>query len=253
MSAAMESILVQRQNPLAAVRALDNFSALLVIRQVMERIFRDDSDLLQSVLAGDVASWQKFVLKYAQAIYRATGKYCDDYDEKMAVFLHILEKLREERFARLRQFTFKAKLSTWLTVVARRLALDFLRAKYGRDFRLKKIRVVSYDAVPAFMKHLADNDTPEQEMAGSEQRQARDRLAQELRQALQGLSAQERLAVQLVYFKGLKIKEVGRLLSVPSIYKFIARALEKIRMQMESRPQFSRSDVSAALGEEAHE
>jgi len=44
----------------------------------------------------------------------------------------------------------QAKLSTWLTVVSRRLALDFLRAKYGRDFRLKKIRVVSYDAPPVF-------------------------------------------------------------------------------------------------------
>jgi RNA polymerase sigma factor (sigma-70 family) len=253
MSAALENILVQCRRPVAAALQLDNFSPLLVIRQVMERLFADDSDLLQSVLAGDVASWQEFVSRYSRVIYRATGKYCEDYDEKMAVFLHILEKLSEERFARLRQFTFKAKLSTWLTVVARRLALDFLRAKYGRDFRLKKIRVVSYDAVPAFMRHLADDGTPEREMAGAEQRQACDKLALELRQALQGLSAQERLAIQLVYFKGLKMKEAGKLLRVPSIYKFIARALGKIRMQMESRPQFSRSDVSAALGEDIHE
>jgi len=253
MSVLMENILIQRWNSAATALELDNFSALLVIRQVMERVFTDDLDLLRSVIAGDVANWQKFVLKYANFIYRATGKYCEDYDEKMAVFLHILEKLREERFSRLSRFEGKAKLSTWLTVVSRRLALDFLRAKYGRDFRLKKIRVISYDAVPAFLKHLVDSGNPEQEMAGAEQRRARDKLTQALRLALQGLSAQERLAIQLVYFKGLKIKEAGSLLKVPSIYKFIARALEKIKIQMESQAQFSRSDVSAALREEIHD
>jgi RNA polymerase sigma factor (sigma-70 family) len=240
-------------NGMAIALELDNFSALLVIRQVMKELFGDDANLLKSVIAGDVAGWQKFILKYANVIYRAIGKYCDGYDEKMAVFLHILEKLREDRFSRLSRFEGKAKLSTWLTVVSRRLAIDFLRAKYGRDFRLKKIRVVSYDAVPSFLKHLADTLTPEHEMAGAEQRQAREKVEQALQQALQSLSVQESLVIQLVYFKGLKIKEAGKFLQVRAIYKFVARALEKLRNEMESKPQFSRADVSAALGEGTHE
>jgi RNA polymerase sigma factor (sigma-70 family) len=253
MSLPIETVLVNRGNAIAAAQELDNFSPLLVIRQVMKGLFGDDASLLEDVIAGDVASWQKFVLKYANLIYRASGKYCDDVDEKMAVFLHILEKLREDDFARLGRFAGKAKLSTWLTVVARRLALDFLRTKYGRDFRLKKIRVVSYDAVPAFLMHLADTTTPEHEMAGSEQRQAQGKLEQGLQRALAGLSSQESLAIQLVYFKGLKIKEAGKLLGVRAIYKFVARALEKLKDKMESQPQFCRADVSTALGEGTHE
>ena len=253
MSLQMENILVNRGNAMAIALELDNFSGLLVIQQLMKGFFNNDADLLQKVIAGDVASWQKFVLKYANFVYRAIGKYCDDYDEKMAVFLHVLEKLRENNFSRLSRFEGKAKLSTWLTVVSRHLAFDFLRAKYGRDFSLKKIRVVSYDATPSFLKHLADTSTPEHKMAGEEQRQAREKLAQALQKALQSLSAQESLAIQLVYFKGLKIKDAGKLLEVRSIYKFVARALEKIRCEMESKPQFCRADVSAALGEETHE
>jgi RNA polymerase sigma factor (sigma-70 family) len=253
MSWQTKDILVTGGSSMAAVLELDNFSTLLVIRQLMKGLFGDDSDLLQAVITGDVASWQKFVLKYAGFIYRASGKYCDDYDEKMAVFLHVLEKLREDRFSRLGRFAGNAKLSTWLTVVARRLALDFLRAKYGRDFRLKKIRVVSYDAVPAFLKQLADPITPEREMAGAEQRRAREKLEQALRQALRSLSVQENLAIQLVYFKGLKIKEAGKILRVSAIYKFVARALEKLKDEMEREPQFCRADVSTALGEGTHE
>jgi RNA polymerase sigma factor (sigma-70 family) len=253
MSWQMDKMPVYDGKGMAIALELDNFGGLLVIQQMMKEFFGNDSDLLKSVLAGDVAGWQKFVLKYADFIYGAFNKYCDDYDEKMAVFLHVLEKLREDHFLRLRRFEGKAKLSTWLTVVSRRLALDFLRAKYGRDFRLKKIRVVSYDAVPSFLKHLADTFTPEREMAVAEQRQARDKMEGALQQALQSLSARESLAIQLVYFKGLKIKEVGKLLQERSIYKFIARALEKIRSEMESEPHFCRGDVSAALGEEVHE
>jgi len=253
MSRQIEKNLVHGGNGMAIALELDNFGDLLVIQQMMKGFFSNDSDLLKSVIAGDVDGWQKFVLTYANFIYRAIGKYCDDYDEKMAVFLHVLEKLREDRFSRLSHFEGKAKLSTWLTVVARRLALDFLRAKYGRDFRLKKIRVVSYDAVPAFLKHLADTVTPEREMAGVEKRQAREKLEQELQGALQSLSTQENLAIQLVYFKGIKIKDAGKLLEVRSIYKFIARALEKIRVKMESQPRFRRADVSVALGEETHD
>jgi RNA polymerase sigma factor (sigma-70 family) len=253
MSWQMGKTSVNGRNAMAIALELDNFGALLVIQQVMKGFFNDDSHLLQSVIAGDVASWQKFVSKYANFIYRAINKYCDDYDERMAVFLHILEKLREDCFSRLSRFEGKAKLSTWLTVVSRRLAIDFLRAKYGRDFSLKKIRVVSYDAVPAFLKHLADTSTPEHEMAGAELRQAREKLDKALQKALQSLSAQESLAIQLVYFKGLKIKEAGKLLQVRAIYKFMERALEKLKDEMESKPQFCRADVSAALGEEAHE
>ena len=253
MSWQIENIFVSNGNGTMNAMRLDNFGPLLVLEQVMKEIWFDDSDLLKSVIAGNVASWQRFILKYANFIYRAIGRYCDDYDEKMAVFLHVLEKLREDRFSRLGRFEGKAKLSTWLTVVSRRLALDFLRAKYGRDFQLKKIRVVSYDATPAFLKQLADNVNPEKKMADAQQRQAREKLEQALQQALQSLSAQESLAIQLVYFKGMKIKAAGKLLQVRAIYKFVARALEKLRNEMESKPQFCRADVAAALGEETHE
>jgi RNA polymerase sigma factor (sigma-70 family) len=253
MSWQIKKTLVNGGNGMAIALELDNFGDLLVIRQMMNGFFNNDSHLLKAVIAGDVASWQKFVLKYADTIYRATGRYCDDYDEKMAVFLYILEKLRENRFSRLSRFEGKAKLSTWLTVVSRRLALDFLRAKYGRDFQLKKIRVVSYDAIPSFLKHVANTATPECEMAGAEQRQAQKKLEEGLLQALQNLSVQESLAIQLVFFKGMKIKEAGKLLKVGAIYKFMERALEKLRDEMESKPQFCRADVTAALGEETHE
>ncbi len=171
----------------------------------------------------------------------------------MAVYLHVLEKLREDRFQRLRRFAFRAKLSTWLTVVARRLALDFLRARYGRDFALKKIRVVSIDGEPDYTRILADMRTPESELAAGERREQRRQLEAGLRLALEKLDDRERLAVQLVYFQGMRINEAGRVLRLPSAYKFLARVLKKIRAELEGTRQFSRKEIAGALEGEGNE
>jgi len=234
-------------------RKLDIHFTFLVIIRCMKGFLDGEARLVQEIIAGDTAAWQKFIMKYSNFIYGAVVKYTDDYDEKMAVYLHILEKLHENGFERLRAFAFKARLSTWLTVVSRRLALDFLRSRYGRDFRLKKIRVVSIDAEPDYLKFLADTATPEKEMAAGERQEQRQRLESNLHLAMAALSDRERLAVQLVYFQGLRIKEVGRLLKLPSAYKFLGCALKKIKAAMEKQAQFSRARLREALEGETHE
>lgn len=219
----------------------------------MKGFLDGDARLLQAILADDTVAWQKFIMQYSNFIYRAIIKYTDDYDEKMAVYLHVLEKLHENGFARLHTFAFKSRLSTWLTVVSRRLALDFLRSRYGRDFRLKKIRVLSFDAEPGYLRLLADTATPEKKMTASEQQEQRERLESDLQLAMVALSDQELMAVRLVYFQGMKIKEVGKLLKLPAAYKFLGRTLQKIRTEMESRPRFSQAEVRDALKGETHE
>lgn len=212
-----------------------------------------DARLVNAILAGDDEAWQKFILRHSSFIYSAIIRYTDDYDEKMAVYLHVLEKLREDRFARLRRFGFQSKLSTWLTVVARRLALDFLRSRYGRDFSLKKVRVVPIDGEPDYTRILADLRTPEAELDGEERQALRRRLEAGLETALAGLEERERLLVQLVYFQGMRINEAARLLRLGSAYKFLARVLRKLRADLEGGQRLDRGDVADALQGETHE
>lgn len=233
--------------------ALDRGRALAVIIGSMKGFWDSDARLVRAILAGDEAAWQKFILQYSNFIYRAIIRYTDDYDEKMSVYLHVLEKLREDRFARLRRFAFRARLSTWLTVVARRLALDLLRAKYGRDFALKKVRVVSIDGDPDYTRILADMRTPEAELADGERRALRRRLEAGMGKAMERLDERERLVVQLVYFQGMRINEAGRLLRLPSAYKFLARVLRKVRAELENGQRLSRDEIADALEGEANE
>ncbi len=239
--------------PAPGAPALDRGRSPAGIIGAMKWLWDSDARQVNAILAGDEEAWQKFILRHSNYIYRAIIRYTDDYDEKMAVYLHVLEKLREDRFARLRRFGFQSKLSTWLTVVARRLALDFLRSRYGRDFSLKKIRVVPIDGEPDFTKILADMRTPEAELDGEERRALRRRLEAGLEAAVAGLGERERLLVQLVYFQGMRINEAARLLRLPSAYKLLARVLKKLRADLEGGQQLDRGEVADALQGEAHE
>lgn len=239
--------------PAPGAPALDRRRAPAGIIWSMKGLWDSDARLVGAILAGDEDAWRQFILIHSNFIYRAIVRFTDDYDEKMSVYLHVLEKLREDGFARLRRFAFQSKLSTWLTVVARRLALDFLRSRYGRDFALKKVRVVPIDGEPDYTRILADMRTPEAELDGEERRALRRRLEAGLGEAMARLEEREQLAVQLVYFQGMRINEAARLLRLPSGYKFLARVLRKLRADLEAGRRLDRGEVADALQGEAHE
>ena len=113
--------------------------------------------------------------------------------------------------------------------------------------------MVSIDGEPGYLKLLSDMATPETEMAALERQERRLLLESDLRLAMDKLGDQERLAVQLIYFQGVKIKEAGKLLKLPAVYKFVARTLRKIGNEMEHAPRFSRAEIADVLQGETHE
>ena len=134
MNCAALSLRVTAMHPAALDKAAGNGIMMITMIPFLHK----DRMLIGRILEGNVRSWQRFILDFSVFIYGAVVKYTADYDEKMAIYLQILEKLRENDFEKLRRFAFQSSLSTWLTAVARNMAIDILRSKYGRDFRWKK-------------------------------------------------------------------------------------------------------------------
>ena len=121
-------------------------------------------------------------------------------------------------------------------MVARRTALDVLRARYGRDFRLKELREISLDARTTGDSRLADGRTPEHELQQREWREQRQRLQAALAAALTDLPPGDAMLVQAVYFEGLKIGEAGRRLGVRAVYKRLSMILARLRLELAQTP-----------------
>ncbi len=88
-----------------------------------------DQELAERVLAGDTDAWHDLVERYAGLIHSVAGRYFHDRDEVSTVFVRVLERIHGGLLA---QYEGRARLSTWLAVVARSTALDHLRHVKGR-------------------------------------------------------------------------------------------------------------------------
>jgi RNA polymerase sigma factor (sigma-70 family) len=80
-------------------------------------------------------AWDRFLESYHRLLLHTAHRTTRNHDAAMDGYAYVLEKLREDDFRRLRAFAAKgkAKFTTWLVVIARRLVLDHQRSRYGRQ------------------------------------------------------------------------------------------------------------------------
>jgi RNA polymerase sigma-70 factor (ECF subfamily) len=116
------------------------------------RVSGGDSDL-EPLLAGDKAAWDRFVARYAGVIFAAVrrrlvpaGRVADAEDVVQDVFV----KICQNDFRLLRSYdAARARITTWLTVVANSAAVDHLRRLRRRteDIEAQPESVLAVDPV----------------------------------------------------------------------------------------------------------
>lgn len=93
--------------------------------------YQAEFDLIAEIQSGSVVHWQRFVERYAGLIYSVIRRqlFAEDEDEVRTVFADVLHDLYH---GKLDEYKGRAELSTWLIVVSRGKALDYLRSRDGR-------------------------------------------------------------------------------------------------------------------------
>ena len=179
-------------------------------------------------------AWERFVEEYTGLILHVARSLGGAHDVVMDRYAHALEGLRRDDFHRLRSYTpdESGKFTTWLTVVVRRLCLDEVRRRYGRqregsselyERRRRLADLVSVDLDPELLPAYGTN--PEEAAL------ARD-LSDKLDTAIQELEPRDRLILRLRFQDEVPVKEIARLVSVPSVfhvYRRVNRILDRLR------------------------
>jgi RNA polymerase sigma factor (sigma-70 family) len=152
----------------------------------------------------------------------------------------ILEKLRDQEFRRLRAFHpgGTARFSTWVTVTARRICLDEVRARYGRtrdsegvvanhDTRLVRRRLADHLFESLESAEVGGDDTraPDAELMATERHDA-------LMRALNALPPRDRLILTLRFEDGLTALEIARTVGLPTpfhVFRHLTRSFAALR------------------------
>ena len=181
--------------------------------------------LVQRCVAGEAAAWRSLMERYGPLVAHAVRqtlqrvlKHADGAqvdDGVQAVWL----SLCADACRRLRGFQMKSALSTWLTVLSTRKALDYIRT----EMRKGSLRTVHLDGEDRdLVKELQSPET--------EERFSMDDVFV-LREALDKLPADDRLILKMYYLDGLTYRSIAAALGVApnTVSSYILRARDKLK------------------------
>lgn len=179
-------------------------------------------DLLQKCINGNNSSWIVLVDSYIGVVYKSVisilNKYYVHIDENdmQDICQNTFLKLFLKDCKVLKQYNpEKSSFSTWLTVIARNTAIDFLRKRKERNASIEEI----IDEL--HVQHMTDS--------------GKINIPEDV------VSARQHLVLRMMYDDGLEVDDVAKFLSVKrqTIRSLHHRAMKKLRAyyDLESKNQ----------------
>ncbi|HSR70788.1 MAG TPA: sigma-70 family RNA polymerase sigma factor [Kiloniellales bacterium] len=169
----------------------------------------DDLVDLDRLMAGDKPAWDRFVGRFSAVIYAAVNRRLGPagrHDEAEDVAQEVFIRLCARDYRLLRNYDpARAKLSTWLTVIANSAAIDHLRRQKGGTRTLDEV--------------------PEAELAEPAREPVRIRIPDGL------LSPRQALVLELLYQREYEVAEAAEVLGVDpqTVRSTHHKALTKLR------------------------
>lgn len=173
--------------------------------------------LIERLRARDAAALGELYDRYGGVVYSIILRIARDTataeDLTQEVFLRVWNRIPSFDIER-------GSLSTWLLTIARHSAIDFLRSRGGKQFRLN----VSLDGLE---RPLAGGN------AEIELQSAND--ARKVRAAMERLEPKHRQLLELAYFDGLSQSEMAEKLELPlgTVKTWVRSALRQLRENLQ--------------------
>jgi RNA polymerase sigma factor (sigma-70 family) len=190
------------------------------------------------------AAWAELVERHTRLLLAVARSFGGGHDEAMERYAYILERLAEGNHRRLRAYQAdgRARFSTWLTVAARRLCLDFHRTRYGRSRPTRDPDEAT--ALRRVRRSLADSlgvaiDTdllPDAEADSAEAVTIRRERDARLHAAVSALPAPDRLLLALRFEEDLSASRIASLAGYPTpfhVYRRLNAVLAGLRAALE--------------------
>ena len=190
-----------------------------------------ERELLDRCISGEGAAWRELMDRYGALVAHAVRstflralKQADPAlvdDTVQAVWL----SLCADGCRRLRQFESKASLSTWLTVLSTRKALDALRTE-RRKGSLRQVRLDDEDR--DLMREI---EAPEPAPGASPEE------VLWLRDAVQRLPDEDRLVLKMYYFDGLSYRSIAAALGMDpaAVSSALGRARTRLKASLKEQ------------------
>jgi len=197
------------------------------------------------------AAWSDFVAVHSRLLLHVARAVTSDRDAAMDAYAHVLARLREDDFRRLRTYVAdgRSKLTTWLVTVVRRLCLDWHRQRFGRARaqssddaravleRRRRLTTLMSGAERDAAADLVDARTDE-ESGGPEGSVRALELSNALEEALATLPPADQVLLRMRFEDDLSAQQIATALRYPTpfhVYRRINALLVMLREALRAR------------------
>ncbi len=183
----------------------------------------NDSEIITRILAGNINAYDELLKKYSACVASVVKNH---------VPYSSVEEVAQEVFVRAYQalpsFRHESTFKQWLTTIAVRTCYDFSRKRY-------RSREVEMSSLSERQQEWLNRTISDQSLRSFSDMAAQQEAKETLEWALDALSPEDRIVVELVYFQEYSGKEAAKLLnwSLPKVKMRLLRAKKKLRKLLE--------------------
>lgn len=178
-----------------------------------------DFEIVRRVIDGDVNAFETLLAKYKDPVFTMVAKHISrGHVEEVAhdVFVRAYQSLPS--------FKYKSSFKQWLFAIAIRTCYDFWRRAYRN-------RELPISSLTEDEQHWLEQTVADQSRQADSEEKARSEARALLDWALNKVSAEERMVLELVYLDGYSVKEAAGLLgwSIANVKIRCFRSRKKLR------------------------
>jgi RNA polymerase sigma-70 factor (ECF subfamily) len=195
------------------------FHSIVARRRQVDYRKLDDVTLIRLIARAEADALSELYDRYSRLIFslarHAVGDEATAEEITLDVFTRVWEKARTYQVE-------QAKVSTWLTSIARYRAIDELRRRGVRPER----HTVEWSELPAGDEPSTDGPEPAAELSSQRER---------VRAAVAQLPLDQRQVLALAFFQGYTHQEISEALNQPlgTVKTRIRAAMQKLRHMLE--------------------
>ena len=189
--------------------ALEGDSPTLAARRAIQQATQEDAELVAAVARGDARALETVYERHSRGVYSVALRLLSDGPAAEEVVQETFLKLWRQPGS---YQPSRGRLFPWLLGVAHHHAVDLLRRRQlEQRHRVESSPTTNGDPLTALVDNrgLASMEDDPQLRAGA----VEDRVA--VGRALASLPAEQRIPLELAYYKGMTQLEIARLLSSP--------------------------------------
>ncbi|MFH0990477.1 MAG: RNA polymerase sigma factor [bacterium] len=181
-----------------------------------------DIALIQKAKAGDLIAFEQLIYRYDKQVLSLTARYVQSAEDAKDIYQEVFLRV----FRSLPKFQFRSEFSTWLFRITTNVCLTH-RSRKKRHPHTSLSDESDEEHGALSLNTLRSDEHTDESLERTE-------ISLRVREAVDRLSAKQRLVFMMKYFEGYKIREIAVMMNCQegTVKKYLFTAIRKLRNEL---------------------